>query len=292
MESLQYQDAEKMIDVKILQLSTKSSSGTLLNGDKKSLITYNIRDYIDFEGDNTIDYVEVALPYACIPNSSYNISSKNNVLWMTFDGNTYQYTFPVGNYTVSTFIAAWATVVPANFTLTYSTLTSKFTISTTSYAFSVNSNSTIDYTIGFSGTTSSTASSPYTLVMPRCYNFLPEPVFNICCPEISNGQAISNGGNFQFSNILATIPNSGKNNVQTVYQNSGEDFILKTSSYNNITIQILSDEGAYIDFNGLASFFALRFKIHRKVLGIKGTFMDFATRSASLRLMQEVAEEE
>lgn len=278
--------------MKILQLSTKSSAGTILNGDKKSLITYNIRDYIDFEGDNTVDYVEVALPYACIPNSSYNISSKNNLLSMSFDGNLYNYTFPVGNYTVTTFIAMWATIVPANFVLTYSGLTSKFTITTTAYAFTVNAESTIDYTLGFSGTTSSTLSSPFTLVMPRCYNFLPEPVFNICCPEISNGQALSNGGKFQFSNILATVPNSGKNNVQTVYQNSGEDFILKTSSYNNITIQILSDEGAYIDFNGVACFFALRFKIHRKVLGIKGTFLDFASRSASLRLLQEITDEE
>lgn len=280
------------MDVKVLQLSTKSSSGTILNGNKKSLVTYNIRDYIDFEGDNTIDYVQVSLPYACIPNSSYNVSEKNNMLSMSFDGNLYNYTFPVGNYTVSTFIAMWATIVPTNFALTYSGLTSKFTITTTSYSFTVNAESTIDYTLGFSGTTSSTLTSAYTLVMPRCYNFLPEPVFNICCPEISNGQALSNGGRFQFSNILATVPNSGKNNVQTVYQSSGEEFILKTSSYNQLTIQILSDEGAYIDFNGVACFFALQFKIHRKVLGIHGSFLDFAGRSASLRLLQEVAEEE
>jgi len=251
-----------------------------------------LRDYIDFEGDNTIDYVEVALPYACIPNSPYNVSSKNNMLSMSFDGNLYNYTFPVGNYTASTFITQWAQIVPANFVLTYSTLTSKFTITTTSYSFTVNAESTIDYTIGFSGTTTSTLSSPYTLVMPRCFNFLPEPVFNICCPEISNGQALANGGVFQFSNILATIPNAGKNNVQTVYQNTGDDFILRTSSYNSITIQILSDEGEYIDFNGIASFFALRFKIHRKIAGIEGSFLDFASRSSNLRLLQEVAEEE
>ena len=292
MEPLTYLDKEKMVDVKILQLSTKSSAGTLLNGDMKSLITYNIRDYIDFEGDNTIDYVEVALPYACIPNSSYNISSKNNVLMLEFDGANYTYTFPVGTYTVSTFMTQWALTIPVNFVLTYSTITSKFKITTTSYAFSVLSTSTIDYTLGFSGTTASTASSPYTLQMPRCFNFLPEPVFNICCPEISNGQALANGGRFQFSNILATVPNAGKNNVQTVYQSNGEDFILKTSSYNTLTIQILSDEGAYIDFNGLACFFALRFKIHRKVLGIQGTFLDFAKRASNLRLLQEVAEEE
>lgn len=256
----------------------------------KSLIRFNIKDYIDFEGDNSIDYVEVALPYACIPNSSYNISAKNNMLSMTFDGNTYNYTFPSGNYTVSTFIAVWATIIPVSFSITYNSITSKFTITSSSYSFSVNANSTIDYVIGFSGEVSSMiVGITNTLVMPRCVDFLPEPVYNICCPEISNGQALANGGVFQFSNILATIPNAGKLNTQTVYQNTGDDFILKTSSYNELTIQILSDEGAYIDFNGLASFFALRFKVHRKYEKLKANFQDLVSRSTTMRLLAEQA---
>jgi len=258
----------------------------------KSLVTYNIKDYIDFESDRTIDYVEVSLPYACIPNSSYNVSYKNNRLDISYNSLTYQYTFPDGNYTTTSFMQRFATLLPAAFSITYNSTTARFTIVNSTYAFTFLLTSTIDYVVGFSGNTSSTNSAPYTLVCPRVVCFLPEPVYNICSPEISNGQALARGGVFQFSNILATIPNAGKLNVQTVYQNTGDQFILKSSAYNQITIQILSDEGLYIDFNGLASFFALQFKIHRKVVKMNATFDDIVQRSSKLRLLAEFAQQE
>ena len=290
---MDYADSNKLVEVKVLQLSTKSSSGTLLNGDLKSNMQYNLNDYIDFEGDNNIDYVEVSLPYACIPNTPYNVSSKNNRLDVTFDGNTYSYIFTSGNYTTTTFMQKFAQTLPASFSISYNTTTSKFTITNSAYPFNLLSTSTIDYVVGFSGqVNSSTASAPYTLVLPRCVNFLPEPVYNICCPEINNGQALANQGVFQFSNILATIPNAGKLNTQTVYQNTGDDFILKTNSYNTLTIQILSDEGLFIDFNGLASFFALRFKIHRKVAKLRGSFFNMVERASNLRLLAENTQED
>lgn len=258
----------------------------------KSNIVYNIKDYIDFESDQSIDYVEVSLPYACIPNSSYNISSKNNRLDVSFNNLTYSYIFSSGNYTSTTFIQRFNQLVPASFSITYNSTTSKFIIVNTTYAFSLLSTSTIDYVIGFSGQVDSTNVVPYTLVCPRCVDFLPEPVYNICCPEINNGQALANQGVFQFSNILATIPNAGKLNTQTVYQNQGDEFILKTNSYNQLTIQILSDEGLFIDFNGLATFFALRFKIHRKYAKIRGSFFNMIERASNLRLLAERMQEE
>lgn len=258
----------------------------------KSNIVYNLKDYIDFESDNSIDYVEVALPYACIPNSSYNISSKNNRLDISYNNLTYTYTFPYGNYTSTTFIQKFTTLVPVSFSITYNTTTSKFTISNTTYKFTLLSTSSIDYVVGFSGDVDSTQVAPFRLECPRCVDFLPEPVYNICCPEINNGQALANQGVFQFSNILATIPNAGKLATQTVYQNTGDEFILKTSSYNQITIQILSDEGLFIDFNGLASFFALRFKIHRKYAKIQGSFLTLVERASNLRLLVEQAQED
>lgn len=241
----------------------------------------------------SIDYVEVSLPYACIPNSSYNVSSKNNRLDISYNNLTYSYTFSSGNYTTTTFIQKCTLLLPASFSVTYSSTTCKFTIKNTTYAFSLLSTSTIDYVIGFSGTTNSTTGvAPYSLECPRCVDFLPEPVYNICCPEINNGQALANNGVFQFSSILATIPNAGKLNTQTVYQNQGDEFILKSTSYNQLTIQILSDEGLFIDFNGLATFFALRFKIHRKYAKIQGTFYSMIERASNLRLLAERMQEE
>jgi len=254
-------------------------------------MSYNLKTYIDFEGDSSIDYVEVSLPYACIPNSSYNISEKNNQLNVILDLSTnvvYSYTFPSGNYTTATFMQVWPNVVDSSLLITYNATTGRFTVSSNAAKNFEFLPSTIDYVIGFSGLTSSVS---FSLVMPRSVDFLPEPVYNICCPEINCGQALANGGTFQFSNILATIPNSGKFNVQTVYQNVGQDFVLKTSSYNQITIQILSDEGVYIDFNGLASFFALTFKIHRKVARMNATFFDLVKKSSRLNYLASQEDE-
>jgi len=255
-------------------------------------MNYNLKSYIDFEGDRTIDYVEISLPYACIPNSSYNISSKNNKLDVILNllvPTVYSYTFPSGNYTTTTFMQVWPTIVDSTLTIAYNSITSRFTItSTVNEDFQFLSTSTIDYVIGFSGTITS---STYVMSMPRSVDFLPEPVYNICCPEINCGQALANSGTFQFSNILATIPNSGKLNVQTVYQSTGADFVLKTSSYNTLTIQILSDEGAYIDFNGLATFFALTFKIHRKVAKVNASFFDLVKKSSRLNYLASQEEE-
>ncbi len=279
---------EKTTEVKVLQLSTKSSAGTLLNGSAKSYIQFNLRDYIDFEGDDTIDYITVSCPYAIIPNSTYNVADKNNKLVMDFSGNTYVYVFTNGNYTYQTFITAFKALVPADFNMTYNTITAKFTITKTTGSFTMNSASTIDYVMGFSGTTASTLTAPYTLVMPRCVCFLPEPVYNICCMEINNGSALAQNGNFAFSSILASVPNNGKLFSEIVYnQDSGAEFAIVNSTFNYLTIQIMSDEGLLLDFNGLASFFTLRFRVHKKVRRILGGFNEFVGRATRMNLLEE-----
>ncbi len=72
------QDEMSLVETEELLLSSKSSSCILLNGDKKSSIQYNLRNIIDFENDKTIDYVTIAVPYAVIPNSMYNINEYTN----------------------------------------------------------------------------------------------------------------------------------------------------------------------------------------------------------------------
>lgn len=289
---LEYMKDEKTTEVKVLQLSTKSSAGTLLNGSAKSYIQFNLRDYIDFEGDDTIDYITVSCPYAIIPNSTYNVADKNNKLVMDFSGNTYTYTFANGNYTYQTFMTAFKALVPAAFSITYNSITAKFTITNSLVPFTMNAASTMDYVVGFSGTTASTtASAPYTLVMPRCVCFLPEPIYNICCMEINNGSALAQNGNFAFSSILASVPNNGKINSEIVYnQDSGAEFPIINSTFNYLTIQIMSDEGLLLDFNGLASFFTLRFKIHKKVRKILGGFSDFVGRATRMNALMEADE--
>jgi hypothetical protein len=272
-----------LIETKELILSTKGSSTILLNGEKKSHALFNLRNIIDFENDKTIDYVSLSVPYAVVPNSMYNVNELTNRLDVVFSATTYTYTFPVGNYTYTSFMTAFTSVMPAHFSISFNSLTSKFTIQNTTYTFTLLESSTIDYIIGFSDTVSSTLIAPYKVVMPRCVIFLPTPIINVCCDEINNGQSLGKNSNPLFSNILCSIPNTSKLNFELVYQNVQDEFVMKSNASNTLTISILDDDGNYIDFNGVSSWFMLRFKIHKKYKTVKGSFGDFLTNATNIR---------
>ena len=276
-----------LVETKELILSTKSSACILLNGDFKSRALYNLKDFIDFEGDKTIEYVTVSVPYATVPNSMYNINNQSNTLIVLSNSVTTVYTFPNGNHTYVSFMSAFQTVMPAQFSITYNAVANKFTITNSTAAFSLLTGSKLDYVVGFSGTVSSSNTAPYTLVMPRVINFLPTPIINLCCDQINNGQNLGINSNAQFSNILASIPNVSKLNNEIVYQNVQDEFVIKNVSHNNLTISILDDDGNFIDFNGVSSWFLLRFKIHKRINVIKGSFNDFLTNATSIRSMIE-----
>ena len=284
-------DESSLVETKELILSTKSDSCILLNGDKKSKALYNLKDFIDFEGDKTIDFVTISVPFATIPNSMYNINDLANKLMLSFNSTNYTYTFPNGNYTYITFISTFQSIVPVHFGITYNSISNKFTITNTTWTFSLLEESTIDYIIGFSGTQySSTASAPYSLVLPRCINFLPTPIINICCDQINNGQSLGLNSNASFSNILASIPNVSKLNNEIVYQNVSDEFVIRNTSHNNLIISILDDDGAFIDFNGISSWFLLRFKIHKKIKVVKGSFSDFLVNATNIRSLIQTEE--
>lgn len=282
-EPVMTESDNSLIDTREIILSTKGSSCILLNGDKKSHALYNLRNIIDFENDKTIDYVTISVPYAVVPNSMYNVNSYSNQLIVEWGGTTYSYVFASGNYTYSSFINAFRSLLPYHFSISLDTVTSKFTITNSTYPFTLMGNSTIDYVIGFSDTIQSTAVAPYTLVMPRCVIFLPTPVINVCCNEINNGQCLGPNSNPLFSNILCSIPNTSKLNNELVYQNVQDEFVLKTNGSNILTISILDDDGNYLDFNGVSSWFLLRFKIHKRYKTIKGNFSDFISNATRIR---------
>ena len=288
-------EPEKMslVDTKVLYLSTKSSSGILLNGEKKSYIQYNLGDYIDFENDLTIDYVSVSVPYAIITNSNYNINSYNDRLDVFYDNSYFSWYFTHGNYTYQSFITAFKTLGGVHWNITLNSLTNKFTITNDTYTFTILGTSTMDYIIGISGDElSSTASAPYSMTCSRMCNFLPTPVFNVCCDSINNGQVVSKSNSVSFSNVLCAVPNVSKLNTQIVYQNPQEEFVLRSSKQNTLTISILDDNGQFIDFNGIASFFSLKFRVHKKIPKIQGNFYDFVGKASNIRNIIQNEEEQ
>jgi len=272
-----------LVETMELVLSTKSKNSIILNGEKKSKVQYNLRNMIDFENDKTIEYVTVSMPYATLPNSSYNVNDYSNTLNVAWGGNNYSYVFINGNYNYQSFITAFQSILPAHFSISYNATKNKFTISNTSYSFTLLP-STIDYIIGFTGTMASpTISAPYTLEMMRVVNFLPNPIINICCQEICNGQSLGLNSNPLFSNILASIPNTSKLNNELVYQNASDEFVIRNVYNNTLNISILDDDGNYMDFNGVSSWFLLRFRIHKRIKSAQGSFNDFIGKATNIR---------
>jgi hypothetical protein len=229
----------------------------------KSKVYYQLDGYIDYENDETVEYISVSCPYVVLCNSNYIINNTNNVLVVVRNGTTTTYTFPIGNYTASSFASLFQQTLTGVMTIQYNQITSKYVLTSLNVASTLSASSTIDYVMGFSGNTtiSTTATT-----LSRCVNFLPLPRFNICCDFLNNGTVLS--GNRQSNNscVLASVPNNSKNNNLIVYETDANEFILKTLTLNSLTITILDDNGREVDFNGIASYLQLRFSIFRKKL--------------------------
>lgn len=262
-------------DSLVLHLNTQGGNSIPLNGSYRSKVQYDLRNYINFGQDETIEYVTLSMPYAVITNSNYIVNEFNNVLNFTYGGLTTEYRIPEGNYTITSFISQLqATSIPTiYFTITYSTVTNKITITTTTTFQSLYPGSTwgftspctCDYIFGFSDSFLTTNTS---ITMPRSMNFLPIPRFIIHCNLLNNGLMLTTNSNVGACDILGSVPNVAKLNSQIIYENYGGEFLIKslTSNVTSIIISITDDNNNLINFNGLASYMVLRFNIFRHSL--------------------------
>jgi len=264
----------EIVETKILYLSTKSSSGMLLNGDKKSHIVYDLRSYINFDGDSTVRKITISMPYALLVNSNYIINETNNRLSILVGGLTTNYDFPFGNYGAASFIAAFSAVV-SGYSISINAISNKFSISHPTNTFTVLGTSTIDYILGFSDNVSSVAGVANVATMPRVCNFLPNASFQICTigGVIYNGLVLDKNG-ASYGNVLCSVPNVSTNNTQLVYNGTAEEFQLQGLNQSFIELAILDNNAEYVDFNGIASFFSLKIKVYRTVERLVGSFSD------------------
>lgn len=281
-------------DTKILHLSTQRTSSILNNGEYKSNVSYDCRGYLNFENDNSVEYVTVEMPYAVMTNSNYIINEYNNTLivnWGLVGLQTYYLT--QGNYTVTTFIQHLYTFLPQSggWNITADPVTNVFTFTNSMDSFLFSGDSTCDYILGFTGSQTCMGSSPFTLTMPRCYNFLPIPRYVIHCNVLSDGILLGTNGTMGSSDILATIPNNAKLNGQIIYENVGTEFIVKTHNWPLLTIYITDDNNRLINFNGISSYFVLKFNIFRKSIKKPLPFSNLAEQINKINPEQLIEEE-
>jgi hypothetical protein len=95
-----------------------------------------------------------------------------------------------------------------------------------------------------------------------------------------------------FSNIIAAIPNTSRNNQAIVYSNPTDEFELKSRFHSQMVLGIVNDQGAYLNFHGISSFFCLRFRIFRTFQKIKLTMGQSISRATNLRLNAEEEQRE
>lgn len=273
-----------VVETKMLYLSTKTSQCTLLNGDMKSLVQFDLKSYLDFQNDTSIQSVMMSMPYAILVNSNYQLNANNCRLDITLNGNNFSYTFPYGNYSAETFMQAFMTVMPTSFNISLNEVSGKFTVSNSASPFQFLGTSTCDYIIGFSGTVSSTeGAAPYSITMNRLCNFLPNPLFRVCVLNntLYCGQVLGSAGNPAYSNVLASIPNTTKQNTQIVWQSFSDEFLIQNSNQTLLTLAIVDDNGNLVDFNGIASYFQVRIRIYRKMRRTNQSFSDFAVNATN-----------
>jgi len=258
-------------DSKLLYLSTQSSSGMLLNGDYKSLVSYDIKNHLNYEGDDSVEIITMSVPYICLTNSNYIINETNNLLYVAFpniSSNFETITFPQGNYSASSLMTMFKSLM-VGFSIALEPLTKKFVIGYND-EFVFSGASTIDYVFGFDnlqtavfGTSTLLGITGYILTMPRVCNLLPVPRFLVRCEELNNGILLSTQNKEQ-GNILASVPNISKNNNMIVYENNVDEFLVKNTNISNLTISITDENNNLINFNGISSYFCFRFNIYRK----------------------------
>lgn len=244
-------------DTKEFHLSTRGDAGVVLNDNAKSQVLFNIPDAIVL--DDSIEYIQFSIPYAVVPNSFYVINQTNNTLQVLQSSITSTYVFPYGNYTASTFITQFKTLLPNSFNITLGQNNNQFTITHTTTNFTVLGTSTIDSIMGFSGNQVSTSLS---LTMPRVCNFLPLPRICFRCGKLANSFTTSS---IDSGDVILSIPNTAKLNGQIIYtNNSNSKTLFKLDSLRDFIVAITDDDGNLIDFNGISSFFVFRFDIFRK----------------------------
>jgi hypothetical protein len=257
-----------------IKLSTQSSAGECLNRDKnyKSSFKYTI-PVINFR-DESIEYACYSVNHAVIPVSFYNINESNNILNLAIFVNDEQgffnasYAFEYGNYNASTFMSKFKSVLGTNWNITLDPISNCFTISTSLPPFQVLASSTISSVLGFSETIQSQINpstiSLFTNVVefPRVCNFLPTPRIHLRCSNLANSLMVNKEANH--SDILCSIPNDSKMNGQISFHNySQSTTLIDTPFLQTFIINITDENGNYINFNGISSYFELSIDIYR-----------------------------
>ena len=225
-----------------------SSAINRLNNSFCSSIRVQLPD-LAFHHDN-IQNAYLSVVHAEIPNSFYILNYTNNQF--VLDGVTY--TLTRGNYNVNTFITMLISLIPANFAVTYSSITTKFTMTKSTGSFTVNADSTASTVnnimgLGTSSMTSSLVLGVQTVSFPHCVNFIPLQRINFRSTSFNFGCFNTVDGSSDI--FLPLQNNAGQNSIINYVNQTAQKFLIQDRNITSFVINVTDDQGRFVNFNGV-----------------------------------------
>jgi len=243
-------------DIRIINLYSQSAT-TYLNGTLKSNVTFNFKNILREEPD--IIYSTIGISTAQIPVSYFTVNEYNNVL-ATGLGNV---TITRGNYNASTLRTELQTRLLAvgitGMVVTINSSTGRL-VFTASIPFSFLPSIALDI-LGFDNTTYTSVGN--VINAPYLLNLLGIQQLRIN----SNALACSNSNSTQMgeSNIIGVIQSTAPPFGMILYANQTSYSVLRSKSVSLIDIQILDENGNFVDFNNVDWTLTLQLTLFRKI---------------------------
>jgi hypothetical protein len=193
-------------------------------------------------------HIYLSLQNANIPYSFYSITSMDNTFsWGLVGGPVNTYYVEPGNYTVTQLVNVIKNAMGSQYTITYSSITSKLLFTHASSNFVIYAN-TINHVLGFSKTTDTTSTANI-LYGRDCVNLNQIRALNIECNYPTYNVNVAQAYN---QNILATIPVYVAPFSIISYTNTNN---FRTNLYVNkldqIQIRIIDNNGNLVNLNGV-----------------------------------------
>jgi hypothetical protein len=267
-----------------------------------SIDNYPFNSKVKFDFTEPIFFPTGAITMTCsvlnfiAPNSLYNINETNSLIHIQYLGGvypnvvTYQLyaTIPYGNYNSGTFMTALkaalvsqASVFGNSFSITINSITNKFTLTSSTYVFSLMPDSTIYDVMGFYKTQaygSATVATKQVIYAPYTCNFNGTNNINIHMGTFLTPNFDS--FNKARSGIIASIPVDSNSSTISFLKQNDYAFSIKDNCIDSMHISIQDDLENYVNFNNKHWNMALCFQITRDVdrFSYENTFYNIMNR--------------
>ena len=248
----------KTVKTRLFNLSSETAD-VMYNGSMKSWGVWTIPNFVNY--DESIEDIYFRISHAEVPNSFYIINGKNNRLSITDGTIVSHYDVPYGNYNVKSFLFTMKQLLPLSFSIAYSTIMNKFTI-TNSTHFEVLSSSSISKIMGLSSTAnmSSSVIAPFVLQLPYVVSFLPTARLNF---RSSSLQLENYHSNDNSNDVFLSLQNSSVHESMILYHNvSGLQHYVTIQNLNKLDIRITDDSNDCIDFNNVDWYVTIRIDVY------------------------------